>query len=135
MLELVAATVIISVAMVPTLRLTRNNLQSLERVEQSEQCHLLCVSKMEETMAQTSGTWSLGTQQGNFAASGWPQYRYTAQSTDQPGSGGRTDSLAVLTVTVWHDQNANGAADGNEVVCRLDSKLARLQALINKAAE
>jgi len=127
MLELVAATIIISTAMVPTLRLTRNSLQTLERIEQSERCHFFCVSTMEEAMILTSGHWEIQPRNGDFSSVGWPNYRYQVTLSDSPAEGGITDALAVITALVWYDENGSGSPESDEVHCRLQTKLAKLQ--------
>lgn len=127
MLELVAATIIISTALVPALRLTRDGVSQLDRLEQSERCHLLCVSKLEETLALTASSWSMSNLSGNFGSAGWPSHRFTVTRTDSAGSGGIPNSLSVVQVIVWSDSNGNGSLDSDEVQCSLTSKLAKLQ--------
>lgn len=127
MLELVAATIIISTALVPALRLTRDGVSQLDRLEQAERCHLLCVSKLEETLALTEGNWSMSNTSGHFGSAGWSSHRFTATRTDAASSGGIPNSLCVVQVVVWSDGNGNGSPDSDEVQCTLTSKLAKLQ--------
>lgn len=127
MLELVAATIIISTALVPALRLTRDGVSQLDRLEQAERCHLLCVSKLEETLAQTAGNWNMGTASGHFGSAGWSTHRFSVTRTDTQASGGIPNALCVVRVVVWSDNNGNGGLDNDEVHCELTSKLARLR--------
>jgi hypothetical protein len=129
MLELVAATIVISVALVPALKYSRSSIEDLERIERGEQCHLLCVSKLEEVMAQASNVWSLAAQSGDFTTLGWSQFRYQVSFSDLPSDGGISDSLMVIRVRVWFDENRNGTLDAAESNSRLDTKLAKLLTL------
>jgi hypothetical protein len=129
MLELVAATIIIAIALVPTLKFSRKSLESLERVEQSERCHIFCVSKLEETLAQTSFAWSTANLSGDFSISGWGQYRFQVTRGDSASVGGIPDSLAVVSARVWFDANSNGNFEADEVNCQIETKLAKIQTL------
>lgn len=133
LLELVAATIIISTAMVPTLRLTRNSLQTLDRVEQAERCHFFCVSTIEESMMLTSANWQMQPRMGDFSSMGWPNYRFQVTISDSPTEGGMPDALAVINTLVWFDENGSGSAEADEVHCRLQTKLAKLQSYENEA--
>lgn len=133
MLELVAATVVIATALVPALRLTRNSLQSLERIEQSERCHFLCVSTLEESMVMASANWAAQPRFGDFSRAGWPEYLYQVTMSDSESEGGIPGSLAVIRVLVWYDANGSGTAEADEVYCQLETKLANLQSYGHEA--
>ncbi len=88
MLELVAATTIISLALTPALRLTRSSLMNIDTLEKSELSVSLCVSKLEEQMALTAATWDLTGSAGDYSSIGHPELRFISTISDAENAGG-----------------------------------------------
>ncbi|MEZ6087598.1 MAG: type II secretion system protein [Pirellulaceae bacterium] len=126
MLELLAATSIISIALIPALRLTRESNLQLEQIELAEMRVALCTSKLEEAMAQTAASWDLSTQTGNFSSVGHPDLWFQVQKSDEAAEGGVPDRLATIEVTVWHDVDGGGDLDADEPSNQLATKLAKI---------
>lgn len=125
MLELIAATTIISLALVPALKLMRGSLLNLEQLERNEQLVALCTSQLEHELALTVGSWDLSQRSGDFGAS-HPDFRYRVTKTDASASGGVPGALAVVDVVVWFDADAGNDLDSDELRARLTTKLAKL---------
>lgn len=125
MLELIAATTIIAIALVPALKSMRNNLDSLDRLERDETLVRLCTSQLEQELALTAGTWDLTSSSGHFGPAN-PDFRFIASKTDSPAEGGVVGELAVIDVVVWHDADGGNDLDADEQQSRLATKLARV---------
>jgi len=126
MLELIAATVIITIALVPALKMTRVRIANTESLERAETRLALCTSKMEEELAHTAAEWNLNSQTGSFTSAGHAEVRFRVSKSDATSDGGRPGALATIDVTVWHDQDSNGVLDPNEQRVRLATKIAKL---------
>ncbi len=126
MLELVAATTIISLALTPALRLTRSSLMNIDTLEKSELSVSLCVSKLEEQMALTAATWDLTGSAGDYSSIGHPELRFISTISDAESAGGNPGRLAVLDVVVWNDQDGGNDLDADEQRTRMVTKLARV---------
>jgi len=126
LLELLMATSITAVALVPTLSLMRRSMEVARRIERHDLVTTLAVSTLEEQLAQTAAQWSEATDSGTFASQGYSTVRYAAERSMQSAEGGLPDQLMVVTVTVWEDANANATADAREVQASLRSKVAKV---------
>ena len=126
MLELIVATTIISIALVPALKLTRSSVLNIEVLERSELTVSLATSKLEEELARTAANWDLSARSGNFAAIGRPELLFQSKKSDMIDDGGVPGSLAVIDVIVWHDVNGSGGFDSNEPQTRLMTKIAKV---------
>lgn len=126
MLELVAASTIISIALVPALRLTRDSMTQVERLEFTELRASLCVSKLEQALSETAGLWDLTQQTGNFASQGCDEIRFTLTRSDATNAGGIPGKLAVIKVVVWRDEDGDGVLDFDEAHTDMTTKVARL---------
>ncbi|MCD0461726.1 hypothetical protein [Roseiconus lacunae] len=125
MLELIAATTIISVAIVPALRLIRQRIEVSSDLRHYEWLHCRCVAKVEQAMARTSASWLMTTQQGVLGNVDRTPFRYALVTSDQPSAGGVPGKLAVIDVLAYRDQNRNGTFDSNEIKVRLATKVAK----------
>ena len=128
MLELIAATIVISIALVPALRLTRARIANTEDLERAETRLALCTSKLEEELAYTAANWELNSHRGNFASDGQAGVWFQVSKSDAISAGGRPGELATIDVTVWHDQDADATLDADEQRVRLATKIAKLVA-------
>lgn len=126
MLELVAATTIIAIALLPALKLTRSSLADMEQLERNELSVSLCVSALEEELALTAATWNMATKTGDFAAIGRSELRYVINKSDAIADGGQPGSLAVIDVIVWHDADDGNDLDATEPQTRFSTKLAKV---------
>lgn len=126
MLELVAATTIISIALVPALKLTRSSVLNIATLERAELTVSFAVSKLEEEMASTAVSWNLSSQSGDFADVGQPTIRFMVNKSDEASSGGEPNRLAVIEVTVWVDSDSGGDLDINEQQTKMSTKLAKV---------
>jgi len=98
--------------------------------------HLLLtcgVSKMEEQLAVVGATWATGTVTGNFVSDGQAVIRFSATRTDAPASGGITNSLMVVSITTYSDDNGNSSMDSSEARIVLATKVAKLVSYATKA--
>jgi hypothetical protein len=134
LLELVAATTILALTLVPTLRMMRDSLRVARDTEQANQVATLAASKLEEQLALTAASWSTATIAGDFATEGFPQVRFQVVRSDNPGDGGTPGSLMAITSTVWCDHSTNGQWDPGEPRSVFATKLARIAAYGYEAA-
>lgn len=126
MIELLAATTIITIALVPALRLTRDSITHSEELENAEMRLALCTSKLEEEMARTAATWDLSTQIGDFSSIGRSELRFIVTKSDALANGGIPDALATIDAVVWHDEDLGDDLDPSESQVRLTTKMAKL---------
>ena len=101
LLELVAATTIITIALVPALRLTRDSIADSELLEIAELRLTLCTSKLEEEMARTAATWDLTTRTGDYRDIGRGEMKYMVLKSDASVDGGIPGRLTTINVIVW----------------------------------
>jgi hypothetical protein len=134
LLEVIAASTIIAAALVPALRMMRDSLRISRDLETAELMTTLCVSKLEEVMAQTSATWELGNLAGDYAAQGRNDVRFLVIRSDEVAAGGLKDELMAVSVTVWHDKNGNSGKDAGEPGITFGTKISRLLGYQDKAA-
>jgi type II secretory pathway component PulJ len=127
LVELLAATTLLAVALTPALRIMRDSLEQDRRIETLELLTTFCADKLEEHMAQTAASWSVATTTGNFASDGCAQIRFSVACTDDPAAGGITDRLMALTATVWEDANSNATLDSGELSVVFRTKVAKLE--------
>lgn len=128
MLELVAATTVISIALVPALRLTRDSLVRMNELELHEEALSFCTGKIEQQLALTAATWNLNDEEGDFSADGRSELHFQVTKSDALDDGGSPDSLAVIRVIVWNDEDGGNDLDAEELRIQLDAKVAKLLA-------
>jgi len=108
LLEMIAATVIIAIALVPALRLTRDSIRVGRQTENANILTTYSVSKLEEHMALTAATWDATTASG--AIPNYPGLRFQVTKVDEGfGSG-----LMRITSITYEDGNGNGTWDVGE---------------------
>lgn len=134
LLELVGATTIIALALVPALRLMRDSVRVVGELGTSNVLATLCVSKLEEHMQRTAADWSTAATSGDFAAEGYAGLRFSVVRSDAVADGGVPGSLMSVLVTAWEDRNANGTLDGGEPRVAFATKLARIVAYHHEAS-
>lgn len=126
LLELVAATTIIAMTLVPALGMMRDSLRIGREIETATLMATLCVDKVEEYLTKTSANWQNSNLTGDFAAIGFPQLKYEIARSDSSLDGGIPDSLMALEATVWDDTNDNDSWEDGEHRVNFAAKLAKV---------
>lgn len=133
LLELVAATSIIAIALVPALRIIRDTIQVGRETEVANLLATFSASKLEEHLILTAASWTTSTSSGTFDAYGYPQVRFRVVRSDATADGGIPGDLMSITSTVWEDRDGDANWDGGEPRSIFASKLARNTAYVHEA--
>lgn len=133
LLELVAASFVITIALVPALRLMRDSLKAGRNAETAILMSTLCASKLEEQLALSAADWQPIQTNGDYAADGYPSLRFQVQKSDSLADGGIAGSLMSIVATVWHDRNGDSAWSADEPRVVYASKLARMASYASEA--
>jgi hypothetical protein len=134
LLEVVLAAAICASALVPALAFMRDSASLGEIIDKRHLMAIYGVSMMEEQMAIVAATWATGTLDGDFAADGHANIRYTVTRSDAPASGGITSRLMAISVTTYSDDDADDVLDPSEIRTVLTTKIAKLVTYENKAS-
>lgn len=136
LLELIVASTILAVTLVPALVLFRDSIFNSQRLEDRELLTTLAVGKMEETLAILSAdkTWALTGSNGTFSTIGYPRVRFTTTRTDDSAALTQGGKLMAVVVTVWNDENNDAAQQSSEASLTLRTKVGQLAAYQNVAA-
>jgi type II secretory pathway pseudopilin PulG len=141
LLELVAATTIITITLVPALRMMRDSLRLGRETETSNLLATLASSQLEQYLllsagqwgsVPTGGNWNTTTNSGSFTAQGYPNLKFTVVRTDSAPAGVPARLLSI-TATVWNDSDSDNVWDSGESRSVFASKLARNVAYSNEA--
>lgn len=125
LLELVAATTILTIALVPALRMMRDAISVGRRTETANLMTTFCTSKLEEQLMRTAAVWNPSTVTGDFSAEGYDNLRFEVVMSDAAGDGGIANQLMAIASTVWNDSNGDDDLDVGEARVVLASKQAR----------
>lgn len=134
LLELMLATSLTALALVPALRLIRQGIKISGELETRQLTTTYCVSKLEEQLCVSAASWEQHVLTGNFADDGYSALRYRVTTSDAAIDGGIPDQLMAVTVIVWEDGNNNGLPDGGELQTTMRSKIAKMTTYQNAAA-
>jgi hypothetical protein len=126
LLEVVLASTICLTALVPALALLRDGMANATKIDTRHRLLIYGVSKLEEQLAIVAATWSTGSSNGDFAAEGASAIRFSATRSDSAGSGGITNRLMSVSVTVYGDDNANATLDAGELSSTFTTKVSKL---------
>lgn len=126
LLELLAASALMVVALVPALQLTRRALELGREAETRNMLVTLGVSKLEEHLAQAAASWTTLDESGSMSVPGHSNLKYHVTRSEDPADGGIADKLMAVEVTAWEDSDGDGAADAGEVQVSFRSKVAKL---------
>jgi hypothetical protein len=126
LLEVVLASTICMTALVPAVSILRSGMANASKIDSRQLMLIYGVSKMEEQLAIVAASWSTGTVTGNFAADGAASIRFSATRSDAPASGGLTNRLMNVSVTVYQDDNANSTLDASEMQSTFTTKISKL---------
>ncbi len=142
LLELVGATTIIAITLVPALRIMRDSLRVGRETETANLMATLATGRLEEFLLLSAGqwgaipagnSWNTTTNAGSYAADGYPNLKFSVVRTDNAPEGISTRLLSITT-TVWNDLDNDNAWDVGEPRSVFASKLARNVAYSNEAA-
>lgn len=133
MLELVVASSVIAMALVPALRLMRDSLRVGRELEDATLMSTLCASKLEEHLARTAADWVTTTSSGDFSAQGYSHLCYQVIRSDDVADGGIHNALMSITARTWHDVNGDGNWSEGEPSVVFASKLAKSTSYANEA--
>ena len=126
LIELVAATTVLAIALVPALRLMRDALAVEEEIEYAAAMSTLCVNQLEQSLAKTEAAWNTTAESGSYSSLGYSRLKYTVSKSDAPANGGLTNRLIAITATVWDDADSDNVLDTGEKRVQFSSKLAKL---------
>lgn len=141
LLELVAATTIIAIALVPALRMMRDSLRIGRETETANLLATLAASRLEEYLLLSAGqwgdipagnNWNTTTVSGNYTADGYPNLKFSVDRTDVAPSG-IPATLLSITATVWNDLDNDNVLDAGEPRSVFATKIARNVAYTNEA--
>jgi hypothetical protein len=128
LIELVAASTVLAVALVPALRIMRDAVSVGDDLEYASAMSTLCVGQLEQTLAKTAAAWNTTAESGSYASLGYSRLRYTVSKSDAPADGGLTNQLIAITVTVWDDADSDTVLDSTEKKVQFSSKIAKIAA-------
>jgi Tfp pilus assembly protein PilE len=123
--ELVAATVVLAICLVPATKYLADSMTLRRHLEQERVLVMLAIQTIEEQMAVINGGFTTTQETDTFASQGLPEMAYEIIRTDAASAGGVPGLLMAITVRVWHDENRNLLRDSNEAVVQLHAKMAR----------
>ena len=133
LLELIAATALSAMVIVPATALMRDGLDLSRRVERQGVMTALCVGKLEQQLALSTASFLAGGSSGDFSGEGYPELRYTITASDDSSDGGIPDRLMAISATVWHDADGDSSLDAGETQVNFSTKTANLASYQNEA--
>ncbi|MCA9123233.1 MAG: hypothetical protein H6822_28180 [Planctomycetaceae bacterium] len=108
LLELIAASTIVAITLVPALKLMRDSIRIGRETETANILATFGMSKLEEHMARTAASWDTTTESGAIPNTNGLRYQVT-KVDEGLGSG-----LMRITSTAYEDANNNGMWDNGE---------------------
>jgi hypothetical protein len=126
LLEVTLASGICLSALVPAMAILRDGLLAAETIDNRHMVMLYGVQKMEEQQALVAASWTTGSSSGNFSSEGHANIKYSVTRTDASASGGITNRLMVISVTVYNDDNGNSTMDVTEPRTTFTTKVSKL---------
>jgi len=121
-LEILAAMIIMTVALIPIMQIMPATMKASRRVERLTQAGFLAGQKIEEARKTIfNPDYDFDSTDASESATAFAEpfafYKYTV--TDDQGSG-----IKELNVTTWFDENGNGLLDADEEKVSIDTKIA-----------
>ena len=122
LLELIAATTIVAITLVPALKLMRDSIRIGRQTETANILATFSMSKLEEHLARTAANWNTTTDSG--AIPNYNGLRFQVTKVDEGfGSG-----LMRITSVAYEDANGSGTWDNGErnsvFVCKVAKNVA-----------
>ena len=96
LLELVAATTILTISLVPALRMMRDAIRVGRTTETANLMATFCTSKLEQQLMQTAASWNPGTVSGDFTAEGYANLKFQVVMSDAVSDGGISNQLMAI---------------------------------------
>ena len=128
LLELLVATTLIALALVPALRLFRDSMQVTRDWESHNEISTFCASLLEQHVARANADWKSTVVRGDLTRYGHADLNYQVVQSDASAAGGVPDALMAITATVWQDANGNNAMDSGEPAASYATKVSKLGA-------
>jgi Tfp pilus assembly protein PilE len=128
LLELIAATTIVAIALVPALKLMRDSIRNGRQTESANVLATFSMSKLEEHLARTVATWDTTTDSG--AIPNYTGMRYQVTKVDE----GLGSGLMRITSTAYEDANGSGTFNAGERSAVFVCKVAKNVAYEQKAS-
>lgn len=119
MLELIAASTIIAIALIPALKLMRDSIRIGRQTETANILATFSTSKLEEHLARTAASWDTTTDAG--AIPNYNGLRYQVTKVNEGVGAG----LMRITSIAYEDGNGNGTFDSGERNVTFVSKVAK----------
>jgi Tfp pilus assembly protein PilV len=126
LLEVMLASTICAVALVPALAILRDGMLATETIDKRHMLLLYAVQTMEEQLAVVAANWTTATATGDFAAEGHADIRFSVTRSDSPASGGISNQLMRITVTAYSDDDGDDTLDSGEPRTVLTTKVSKL---------
>jgi hypothetical protein len=127
LLEMAMASTLVVGTLVPTISVMRDAMAKSRELNRRNLLANYAVSTLEAQTAVVMTNWTNSTVTGNFTADGHATIRYSAVRSDAPASGGLSDQLMHIQVTVFDDTDGDTTLDSNELSVLFRTKVARLQ--------
>ncbi|MEO8493725.1 MAG: hypothetical protein ABI614_01540 [Planctomycetota bacterium] len=128
LLELIAATSIVAIALVPALRMMRDSVRVGRQTETANVLATFSMSKLEEHLARTVANWNTTSDSG--AIPNYNGLRFQVTKVDE----GLGSGLMRITSTAYEDTDGSGTFNAGERSAVFVCKVARNVAYQQKAS-
>ncbi|MFH5805319.1 hypothetical protein [Alienimonas sp. DA493] len=137
LLEVLAASIVLALALAPALRIAREAVLAADRLDRQERCLTVANDALEFMMARAAADWD-----GNVTGTanlvpvvvpGYPGMRSYQLTTDSTTYGGVPGRMAVAGALVWYDDDGDSSPDADEPQALLASGVARMTAYEQQA--
>ncbi|QDT15828.1 type IV pilus modification PilV family protein [Alienimonas californiensis] len=129
LLEVVAASIVLAIALAPALRMTREAVQAADRLDRQERCLTVASDLVELGMARTAADWDGRVGIATvlpIAVPGYPGMKALELTSDSAAYGGVPGRLATVGAFVWYDEDGDSVVDSTEPQVLLASAVARM---------
>lgn len=123
--ELIAATAILAICIVPATKFLADSLTMRRELEQQRTMVILAIQMIEEQMAVINGAFTTTDEKATFASQGLPTLAYRVRRRDESNKGGIPGLLMAIEVEVWEDTDGDLHRDPDEPRLKLHTKMAR----------
>ncbi len=123
MLDVVAASVLTAIVMVPSMNIMRRSQSVIVATQLRQEMATTASSIVEQQMADVAVRFRSRKTSGKKLI-GNDLVRYSVVRSDQSALGGIPGRLMGISVTVWHDENRNRRVDTDESKYNLFTKVA-----------
>ena len=113
LLDVISASVLVALLIVPSVRLTIQAQENSRRLELRNELSVRCASLLEEEIAAVQRSFRSRTRQRRIRYDG-TDFRCVIRSSDAANNGGVPSRIMCISVLLWHDENRNGTLDISE---------------------